>query len=105
MLEKGLLAESECFYRFCAGQLALPTAAQAIGYKELFPYFEHKLPLSEAVENMKRESRRYAKRQITWFRREPEILFLCQDDFAGPEELLREGIRLVEKFRKGGAAL
>jgi len=105
MLEKGLLAEAECFYRFCAGQLALPTAAQAIGYKELFPYFEHKLPLSEAVENMKRESRRYAKRQITWFRREPEILFLCQDDFAGPEELLREGIRLVEKFRKGGAAL
>lgn len=105
MLEKGLLAEAEHFYRFCAGQSALPTAAQAIGYKELFPYLEHKLSLPEAVENMKRESRRYAKRQITWFRREPEILFLYQDDFAGPQELLREGIHQVEEFRKGGAAL
>ncbi len=100
MIEEGLLSEAEGFYHFCRSLETLPTAAQAIGYKELFPYFESKLSLQEAVENMKRESRRYAKRQITWFRREPEIRFLYQDDYRSPKELLQEGIRLVEEFKK-----
>lgn len=100
MMEQGLLEEAERFYRFCADRSVLPTAAQAIGYKELFPYFENKLSLQEAVENMKRESRRYAKRQLTWFRREQDIRFLYQDDWENPEELMQEGALLVEEFRK-----
>ena len=43
------------------------TAAQAIGYKELFPYFEGRASLDECVDELKRATRRYAKRQITWF--------------------------------------
>ena len=45
------------------------TAAQAIGYKELELYFLGRCPLEEALEHLKRETRRYAKRQLSWFRR------------------------------------
>lgn len=97
MLEEGLLEEAEIFYRLCAGCGTPPTAAQAIGYKELFPYFEGKVPLEEAVENIKRESRRYAKRQITWFSREPEARFLYVDDYDSREQLLQDCIRMIEE--------
>ena len=98
MLEQGLLEEAQTFYRFCKGNGTPATAAQAIGYKELFPHFEEQVSLEEAVENIKRESRRYAKRQITWFRREQDVVFLYQDDWKDPDELLQEGCRIVEEF-------
>ena len=98
MLEQGLLEEAETFYRFCKENGTPATAAQAIGYKELFPYFEGQVSLEEAVENIKRESRRYAKRQITWFRREQDVIFLYQDEWKDPGELLQEGCRLVGNF-------
>ena len=98
MLEQGLLEEAEGFYRFCKENGTPATAAQAIGYKELFPFFEGQVSLEEAVENIKRESRRYAKRQITWFRREEDVTFLYQDDWEDPKALLQEGIEIVEKF-------
>ena len=63
MLEEGLLSEAKGFY----GKPLSHTAAQAIGYKELFEYFDGKTDLDTAVENIKRGSRRYAKRQLTWF--------------------------------------
>ena len=50
------------------------TASQAIGYKELFRYFDGLCSLDEAVEDIARESRRYAKRQLTWFRRDSAML-------------------------------
>ena len=98
MLEQGLLEEAQSFYRFCKENGTPATAAQAIGYKELFPYFEGQVSLEEAVENIKRESRRYAKRQITWFRREQDVIFLYQDDWDDSGALLREGCRIVEEF-------
>lgn len=102
MLGLGLLEEAEKFFHYCRENGVPATAAQAIGYKELFPYFEHQASLEEAVENIKRESRRYAKRQITWFRREQDVISLYQDDFEAPEMLLQEGVRLVETFLKKG---
>ena len=45
------------------------TASAAIGYKELLPYFEHQISLKDAIDKIKQETRRYAKRQITWFKR------------------------------------
>lgn len=103
MLEQGLLEEAEKFYTRCKAFAAPPTAAQAIGYKELFPYFEGAVSLSEAVENIKRESRRYAKRQMTWFNREQSARFLYVDDYSGFEELSGEAIRLVKEFLQEGA--
>jgi len=97
MLECGLLEEAKSFYQLCESCGTPPTAAQAIGYKELFPYFEGKAALEEAVENIKRESRRYAKRQITWFSREPEARFLYVDDYDSREQLLRECVRMIEE--------
>jgi len=64
MLQMGLLEEAKD-----NRQDARNTAAQAIGYKELEPYFLNQCTLEEAVESLKRETRRYAKRQLSWFRR------------------------------------
>lgn len=64
------------------------TSVQAIGYKELFPYFEGQCSLDEAKENIKRETRRYAKRQLTWFRREEDAVWLFADDFDAPADLI-----------------
>lgn len=55
------------------------TARQAIGYKELIDYLEGRCSLDEAVETVKLRSRRYAKRQLTWFRRDPRITWIDRD--------------------------
>ena len=80
MLEAGLLEEARGLYE--RGYLAEDTtAAQAIGYKELIPYLEGRTSLSEAVDELKLASRRYAKRQLTWFRRENAYrLYLDTED-------------------------
>ncbi len=67
MLEQGLLEEAE---RALASANAA-TAMQAIGYKELAPYFSGEIDLESAVDRLKQETRRYAKRQLSWFRRMP----------------------------------
>ena len=63
MMEQGLLAEAEQLKDQADVQ-----AAQGIGYKEFFPYFEGRATLADVVEEIKLHSRRYAKRQLTWFR-------------------------------------
>ena len=51
---------------------------QAIGYKELIAHIKGELSLQEAVDSIKLHSRRYAKRQMTWFRRNPEITWISR---------------------------
>lgn len=63
MLQQGVLKEAEQLFAFKDQQ-----AAQGIGYKEFFPYFEGHISLEQAIEDVKQQSRRYAKRQLTWFR-------------------------------------
>lgn len=106
MLEAGLLQEAHEFFQLCQKEEKIPTAAQAIGYKELFPYFRGEIPLEEAIENIKRESRHYAKRQITWFKREERVEFLYVDDFPDREALLEASLELLQKWGvwKGGTA-
>ncbi|HIV46519.1 MAG TPA: tRNA (adenosine(37)-N6)-dimethylallyltransferase MiaA [Candidatus Acutalibacter stercorigallinarum] len=104
MLELGLLREAENFYRRCKEGGTPPTAAQAIGYKELFPYFAGEVPLEQAVEDIKRESRRYAKRQITWFAREENAVPLYLDELDGPEDLLEAAVRILEEKGFGSPA-
>ena len=72
MMQEGLLQEAESLFHGSPGK----TVRQAIGYKEFFPYFSEEIPVSQAVETVKRETRRYAKRQLTWFRREKEAVWL-----------------------------
>ena len=55
-------------------------ALRTVGYRELFDYFDGKGTLEEAVELIKRNTRRYAKRQLTWFRRDGSILWVDPSD-------------------------
>ncbi len=91
MLEAGLLEEAEASYRMGLGA----TAVQAIGHKELYPYFAGECTLEEAVESLKRETRRYAKRQLTWFRRNPAIHWITCDGKT-KAETVREAIEIYE---------
>lgn len=94
MLQNGLEDEA----RRCLDEGG-KTAAQAIGHKELKPYFEGVLSLEEAAENIKRETRRYAKRQITWFKRRQNAVRLCVDD--GSENIADTAVRISREFLNG----
>lgn len=98
MLQAGLLDEAKWLYQLCETADKVPTAAQAIGYKEFFPYLRGECSLEEAVETAKRESRRYAKRQITWFSHEPAAVPLYLDDFASNEDALAQAMKLCRDF-------
>lgn len=69
-----------------------PTASQAIGYKELLPYLDGSIELEAAVEDIRLHSRQYAKRQMTWFRREKDIHWLWADDYGSPDELVDDAV-------------
>ena len=83
MLRDGLLDEVKNFYSENAGK----TVVQAIGCKELLPYLRGEQTLDEAVEKLKMETRRFAKRQLTWFRRNDKIIWIYADELASFEEL------------------
>lgn len=68
MVADGLEAEARALYPY-----RMLNALQTVGYREFFDYFEGRTSYEEAVSLIKRNSRRYAKRQLTWFRRDPEI--------------------------------
>ena len=97
MLERGLESEAREYLATASSS----TSAQAIGYKELRPYIDGDVSLNEAVENLKRATRRYAKRQLTWFRRNERINWLLIDKYQKREELANAAFAIVESFRKG----
>ena len=83
MVASGLLDEVRRLLG--SGYRKVLTAAQAIGYKELVPVIEDSAPLDEAVATIKQASRRYAKRQLTWFRADPRIRWLDVTDMSSAE--------------------
>ena len=94
MLENGLLEECKTFF----GKFdATKTAVQAIGYKELFPYLDGKISLDEAVENLKKATRNYAKRQLTWFRKDERIHWLYADELSN-DELVKKACSICNSF-------
>ncbi|MEG2813340.1 MAG: tRNA (adenosine(37)-N6)-dimethylallyltransferase MiaA, partial [Oscillospiraceae bacterium] len=86
MLEKGLIDEAKEILKD-KNLVSENTAFQAIGYKELLPYFNGEISLQTAVNNIKQESRHYAKRQLTWFRRDENIKWFYPDDENKNENL------------------
>jgi len=92
MLEAGLADEAKVML----GRTGA-TSRQAIGHKELAPYLRGEIPLQEAADNLKRETRRYAKRQLTWFRRNEKIHRLCADEL-GTEAVTAQAIALAKAF-------
>lgn len=89
MLENGLLEEAKNNI-----STSKTGAAQAIGHKEFIPYFNGECPLEEAVECLKRETRRYAKRQLTWFTRDQRINWIYADE---QEDIESAAIKIVRE--------
>lgn len=73
MIEQGLIQEVENLKQKYS---EFPTAMQGLGYKEVVQYFENELTKEEMIEKIKQETRRYAKRQLTWFRKNKETIWL-----------------------------
>lgn len=94
MVETGLLEEAEKFITLGEDT----TAKQAIGYKELKPYFNGECTLEDALDNLKKETRHYAKRQMTWFRRNEEKFTVCPDSDSG---FVNTAIEKAKEFLKG----
>lgn len=93
MLSQGLLEEA----REVLSKPLSYTSVKAIGYKELAPCIKGEAPLEECIEKLKRETRRYAKRQITWFKRDQEINWIYADDYNSYEELYSYAVQIVNK--------
>lgn len=83
MMENGL--EDECITLKKMGYTSSMQSMQGIGYKEMLYYLDNKISLDEAVEMIKKGSRNYAKRQLTWFRRDPRVNFLNKDELSDGE--------------------
>jgi len=77
MAENGLVEECRQVYE----NKKLGTVCQAIGYKELIPYFDGNIDLSTCLDKIRQSTRRYAKRQLTWFRRDSRINWVYMDKF------------------------
>ena len=85
MLENGLEAEARDYL----AQKNTSTSSQAIGCKELRPYFDGDITLQAAADNLRQATRRYAKRQLTWFRRNKNINWFMLDSFKEREDLYK----------------
>lgn len=96
MVENGLLEEAKDFYNIPADK----TACQAIGYKELAPYFNGEKTLDECLESLKIETRHYAKRQLTWFRKNENINWIYPDDYENHEDMLNGVFKIINEFLK-----
>lgn len=94
MVENGLVEEA----RRELGK-AGATSKQAIGHKELKPYIDGEISLDEALENLKKETRHYAKRQLTWFRRNDDIRWLFSDKLD-KQELVDNAVAIANDFLK-----
>lgn len=77
MLQNGVLEEAKLVYD---NRETYRTAAQAIGYKEFFPYFAGEMPLNDCTNRLKQATRNYAKRQLTWFRHQANGVWLYVDE-------------------------
>lgn len=97
MYDTGLLEETKEFYKKHPSQ----TAVNAIGYKELKPYLDGEKTLEECLEHLKQSTRRYAKRQLTWFNRNEKINWVYPDLYNDINELYLKTDALTEKFLKG----
>ena len=95
MLEMGLVEEIQSL--LAEGIPPKCTAMQAIGYKEFVDALAGRCPIEEAADQVRQSSRRYAKRQLTWFRRNPAIHWLRRNTKIGSEEILSAARQLLHE--------
>ncbi|MDR0197100.1 MAG: tRNA (adenosine(37)-N6)-dimethylallyltransferase MiaA [Oscillospiraceae bacterium] len=95
MVSGGLVGEARAFY----SRKNIPTASQTIGHKEFFPFFDGNSTLDECIENLKKRTRNYAKRQLTWFRRNKKIQWLIMKDETDYDKILKDAVRIIDDRR------
>ena len=95
MLETGLLDEIRSL--LSSGIPAKCTAMQAIGYKEFVDALDGKCSIAEAAAQVQQASRRYAKRQLTWFRRNPNMRWLTRATGESTEEILAKARQVLHE--------
>ncbi len=93
MVEQGLFHEMQQLLD--RGYTKELVSMQAIGYKELFPYFEGEISKEKAIDDIKKDTRHFAKRQLTWFRRERDVIFLDKDNYETEEQIAKKIIDLA----------
>ena len=98
MMQEGLLEEVNALR--LRGLKRESVAIQGLGYKELFGYFEGEYPLEEAVRIIKRDTRHFAKRQLTWFRRERDVIWLDKSEIGREDEQLIQQMLTVLKEKE-----
>jgi tRNA dimethylallyltransferase len=95
MLEQGLIEEVKSLQEMgCHREMV---SMQGLGYKEILAYLEGDISLEEAVRILKRDTRHFAKRQLTWFRREKEVIWINKPDFHYDDQKMLEF--MLEKFK------
>lgn len=92
MLKDGLIDEAKSVL----SNDSLKTSYQAIGYKELAPYFKGEASLDDCIEKLKLETRHYAKRQLTWFRRDDRINWIYPDECKDFDEIVCRALEIIE---------
>lgn len=97
MIEKGLVKEVKGLLEM--GYKRELISMQGIGYKEIAAYLEKEISLEEAIYIIKRETRHFAKRQITWFKREPEVTWISVGEYTKREDIIRD---LLQKCQEKG---
>ena len=98
MMENGLVKEVQKLKDMgCRREM---TSMQGLGYKEILSFLEGEVPLEEAVRILKRDTRHFAKRQLTWFRRESDVIWVDKDKFSFDEEKILEYMLSVCKERE-----
>lgn len=95
MVKAGLVDEARELW----AESEMKTAANAIGYKELIPFFENTTPLEECIDKIKQETRRYAKRQLTWFRKNERIRWIILGEFDKKNEIYEKSENCIAKYR------
>lgn len=95
MVKTGLVEEARNLWQ----ESGMRTSANAIGFKELIPYFDGNMTLDECIDKIKQETRRYAKRQLTWFRKNKRIKWIILGEIDKKTEILEKSKKCIANYR------
>lgn len=100
MIEKGLVDEVKSLMD--RGYTKDLVSMQGLGYKEIIPYLDGECSLDEAIYILKRDTRHFAKRQITWFKREKDAVWIDKDNYKEEADILSDMLRILKDKQIGG---
>lgn len=99
MIQNGLIEEVKDLQNMGCNENM--QSMKGIGYKEILYYLQGKISLEEAIYLIKKGSRNYAKRQLTWFRKDERAIWIDKDKFSSEEDIVNSIIRKAERIKKG----